>query len=581
MASVALAFGLCCIAWWAMPRAIQAGDAGEFATVMLRGGVPHPSGYPWMRILGLFARALESLGMAPTLASALPCALAGVAAWVCIQRTLCVWGVGVVGAVTVGVAACSGIVVGHVNDSEVWGLHLLWCAVVSYFGLARRSSPLVIGAVLGAAVSHHLTAVLLVPLAVGAAWPTENAPARVLRAGGLGLLGSALGLLAYATLAVGSGDAWRWGDTRTLDGLVHHVTRADYGITQLSLHTEPVSVYDSWARSIESLGLALSAQLALHVALGALVLILIIVFARRPECVPRPAWWGMWGAIGTTTLVFPALQNIDPNSPFGAWILERFDLLPLMLWCLPAATALARLARRVQARRLRVMLAVLPAALIVRQVVSTWVRGTPAEEGGVESYAVDMLETPPGPALVFGTDDHRIFPALYATEVLGTRPEVVYVDASLLYHPWYRNRIARRWPGLPVADKPLKMMGQIWQSEEHADTPIYLANVFSKPAATELSLVPEGILWRVVPPHASPEQFEPQRLAERHLAALERYRATPEQFAGLHSPAGHPWSVDLWAPYMQQTSQLAQAMRQNGRADLASDLERAMSRLAQ
>src|SRR5690606_21103446 len=50
------------VAAWAMPSAIQAGDAGEFATVMLRGGVPHPSGYPWMRILGWPARALEVLG---------------------------------------------------------------------------------------------------------------------------------------------------------------------------------------------------------------------------------------------------------------------------------------------------------------------------------------------------------------------------------------------------------------------------------------------------------------------------------------------------------------------------------------
>ena len=36
-----------------VPEHVQAGDAGEMATVMLEGGIPHPSGYPWMRALGL------------------------------------------------------------------------------------------------------------------------------------------------------------------------------------------------------------------------------------------------------------------------------------------------------------------------------------------------------------------------------------------------------------------------------------------------------------------------------------------------------------------------------------------------
>ena len=53
------------VAFIALPRTVQPGDAGEFATVMLRGGVPHPSGYPWMRLLGLPARGSWSLGLPP------------------------------------------------------------------------------------------------------------------------------------------------------------------------------------------------------------------------------------------------------------------------------------------------------------------------------------------------------------------------------------------------------------------------------------------------------------------------------------------------------------------------------------
>src|SRR5690606_9062686 len=74
------------VAAWAMPSAIQAGDAGEFATVMLRGGVPHPSGYPWMRILGWPARALEVLGVPPVRAAAWPCAAPAIVGWSCVRR---------------------------------------------------------------------------------------------------------------------------------------------------------------------------------------------------------------------------------------------------------------------------------------------------------------------------------------------------------------------------------------------------------------------------------------------------------------------------------------------------------------
>ena len=42
--SVGLAVYLVAVAWWALPREIQAGDAGEFSTIMLAGGSPHASG---------------------------------------------------------------------------------------------------------------------------------------------------------------------------------------------------------------------------------------------------------------------------------------------------------------------------------------------------------------------------------------------------------------------------------------------------------------------------------------------------------------------------------------------------------
>ncbi len=213
----------------AIPRSIQAGDAGEFATVMLEGGIPHPSGYPWMRLLGAPARLFRWLGMPPAMAAALPCGLAGVAAFAILYRLLCRLGAPATGLFAVGLIATASLAVTHLADSEVWGPHLLFCAAFSLLALGdQRRSPIVLGITLGLAVSHHLSAVLLAPIAVGAAWPErplrETGPGPLLSSGALGLLGSALGLLPYASLALGSGGPWRWGDPRTASGLVHHVS---------------------------------------------------------------------------------------------------------------------------------------------------------------------------------------------------------------------------------------------------------------------------------------------------------------------------------------------------------------------
>ena len=125
-----LAVLLLAIVAWAVPRSVQPGDAGELSTITLRGGVPHPSGYPWMRILGVLARAFEAIGIAPASAAALPCALAGAAAWLVLQPLLCRIGGAVIGTLVAALSCSASIVVLHANDCEVWGLHLLLSAVV-------------------------------------------------------------------------------------------------------------------------------------------------------------------------------------------------------------------------------------------------------------------------------------------------------------------------------------------------------------------------------------------------------------------------------------------------------------------
>ncbi|MCX4245769.1 protein O-mannosyl-transferase family [Paraliomyxa miuraensis] len=566
---LALALLLLLLAALAIPHHVQAGDAGEFATVMLEGGVPHPSGYPWMRALGGPARLLRALGATPAAAAAWPCALAGVAAWLVLWPLLARLAGRAAATVAVAVLATASPVVLHVNDSEVWGPHLLACALLLRLCASSRRRPWQLGLAFGLAVSHHLSAGLMLPLVVGAAWPHPFSWRRLASVAAQGVGAGLLGLLPYATLAIGSGGPWRWGDTQSLGGLLHHVLRADYGVLELSLHAEDPHVLDQWARAVEVVGSAHSGGLAGSPLAAALVLVAIAALAlRRPATVPPGPWWGLWITVLGCTLGFPAAHNIDPTRPFGAWILERFDLLTILLWAPPWAVAAARLRERVPSRAGAVVLGTGAAVLVATQLLRTDARGLPSDDAGVERYARDLLRTPAPDraAIVIGTDDHRLFPLLFVQHVQHEGPATIYIDASLLSQPWYRQHLRTRFPALPEVDKPVRLVSALWADPALRDTPIYLANVFSRPAST-LPVVPQGVLWRVLAPHRPPP--DPAEVIEDHLAALRRYGEPALD----HAPAvAHPWTADLGAAYNEGTRRLLAALHAEGRDAEASAL---------
>jgi hypothetical protein len=610
---IVLAPLLVAVALWSVPDAVQAGDAGEFATVMLTGGVPHPSGYPWMRVLGLLARGLWGLGVPPATAAALPAALCGVAGWLLVHRICVRLGHAWIGAFVALLGAASPIAVLHVNDSEVWGPHLFLSALFLHTAVHTNARPraFLLGIVLGLAISQHLTAALLLPLAVAAALPRETLANRttylvaLLRNGSLGICGGLLGLLPYASLAIGAGGGWRWGATESFAGLLDHVLRRDFGTFSLSLHDEPVAIADSLARALTSVGEVLSAGLIASAWFGATALCGILLLAglwlrTHRGRVGTAVAIGWAASVGASALAFPAAGNIDPTSSFGAWILERFDLLTILLLVVPVTLAIAWAVERVAALiedRQRLYAgggALIAVALLFAQFAAVQERGRPATERGVELAAIDLVSTPdpdappipsvgpePVRAIVFGTDDHRTFPVLYVQEVLGAGAHTLYVDAELLGYPWYRARLRERVPSLPDVDKPLAMIGAIWRDPELAHVPIYLANVFSRPAA-RIDKLPEGMLWRVPPsthrPDVSTDDWTPERILARHLAASERMRIRPRDFAGLEHPRGHPWSADLWFGYVDVARQLAVGLGRDGRGESISLVGDALER---
>ncbi len=581
MRSTLLVVGiLLAIAVWALPRAIQPGDAGEFATVMLRGGVPHPSGYPWMRMLGLPARALAALGLAPATAAALPCAMLGVAGFALMHRVALhlldaatVRAREVIATLLTLLLACAPPVVLHVFDSEVWGPLLFAASGFTYLAIVRRSAPWILGLVLGLAVSHHLTAVFLVPLAIGAAWPQSATPSSVSRAGLQGLAGSLLGLAPLLTLMLGAHGpeaAWAWGDTESLSGWIHHITRGDYGVFDLSLQKNgQVPAWAQLRRAWQVQGGALSAQISPHWLLGGVLVLVPCILAVRRGPGPRRVRVGLVASLLLAGSLFPLVHNLDPTSPFGQWILERFDLVPLALLIPVCALALAPLPAALADRgRAGQGLAVAGALLVLRQVVFASWHGVPSTNPWLERYALDVLRTPDAPqAIIVGTDDHRTFPILYAQEVLGEGERVVYIDASLLAYPWYRARLRTALPTLPDIDKPVRLLTALQADPAWDEVPLYLTNDFSR-HSVGLNRVPEGVLWRLVHPRLAPATAD--EVVTRHKAALKRYGPLVK----MPFVDAHPFATDVLTNYLQTTKALGEALYAEGRAADADALLR-------
>lgn len=598
------------VALASVPHTVQAGDAGEFSTVLLKGGVAHPSGYPFMRLLGPLARAFAALGVPAAMAAALPCALLGALALLLLTRALAPWtgyGPAALSAMAIG---ASPLWVGHVYDAEVWGPLMAGAAL--FVGMAVRTAdpdhrlpaphflpdplrglsalpdplrgdllgPLMLGLVLGLGVAHHLTFVLLTPLAIGAAWPSAPHRARdpiaIAKAGALGLFGSAIGLSLYLTLMIGDADpaatGWRWGDMSTWSGWLHHITRGDYGTTELSHHDAQVSGVAQLARSLGAIGSALGGTVLAGRPLTTLALLALLTLGalgtaqrpgplRRAPLRLRAAWLA---TLALTSFGFPLLFDLDPASPFAAWILERFDLLPSLLWAGTAAMALATLLTMIDVRP--ALLALAGVAWVSLSAASGWPR-RPAADDHVQRYAQAVIASAKAEggkstrSYVLGTDDHRSFPILFAQEVLQATPpqerQVVYIDPALMRYAWYVERITTRYPEVPPIPQPAKLVTALQALPSTPD--VYLANIMSR-QASQLPTVPHGAVMRVLRPQEL-TQPDTTRWARQHAEALRRAGVSPSEIAE-HFASGQsfdsPWANDVWGQVLELDARMRQ-----------------------
>ena len=522
-------------------RTAQGGDASEFMTIAAAGGVAHPPGYPLYSLL-VQAFAAIPVGTVAFRASLCSAALAATALSVLHATVARVTGSSLAGWIAAGALGLSGLFWRYATVSEVFALGALTATLVLWVcarigdGWSGPRAQAALGLAVATGIANHHTVVLLAPLAF---WATWRALPRPLRPGQVaaGLLASAgaqaTGFLCYLSL-MRPGGAWRWGQTGTLDGLIHHFLRADYGTFDLGLQVQPVQPWEHPLAWLSTLPPRWSWAYAAVAVVG--LVVAVRPGPRRGLLLATLASWLVAGPL------FLSRFNLGVN-PEGLVVASRFYILPDTLLALFAGVGAAALARqRWAGPALLAGLLLHGAAQLEDARHDDWTV--------LEDHLINALGAVEPDAVLVTSSDHWLFGGRYAQDVLGLRPDVTLVHAPLLGAGWYRDRVAAGAPGAPGAPGAagLRVEGpRIADAVAAAwpHRPVYLSPLLAADPQVVASLPPlypeSAVLLRVLPPGAplpSPARVEQQmRQAEARfvlrseVASLAQWERTWEAWA--------------------------------------------------
>jgi hypothetical protein len=392
------------------------GDGGELATASMTLGIPHPPGYPLYVMLGrLFA--FLPIGNIATRYS-LFSAVAGSIAIGFVVHSLSMrkrdMANGIHAPISVGLAlALAPLIWSQAIIVEVYALFLALLAFFTWTIVSRQPS-LLVGLALGLSISGHLSALLLVPLAL---W----------RIGTSGLLrfvaGMLLGLFPFLFLPwlAGSNSPVLWGNPQSLSGWWWLVTARLY---QPNLFALPVAQWPDrfidWLNPGIFVPLFIWLGLALAGARQAWRKNNLLPVAFLATALSYAVYAFTYRTDDAAVLLLPAF--VLAARAAGPWLL-RYK--PPAIWLLPLAMLLLAGASTIVDRELDVRVA--------------------ATEG--------LGQIPEG-AIVLTAGDPSISALLYFQHVEGLRQDALIVDENMFQFDWYRARLGRDNPelSLPVTD---------------------------------------------------------------------------------------------------------------------------------
>lgn len=573
-------------AWWEAPAVFAlfavlyvataatrmlGGDAGEFAVIFADGGSAHPPGYP---LYSMYLRAFAWLPFdAPAHGASAATALLGAAAVGFLYAAARAWGCdrleSIFALLTAGLAP-------HVwlyhTSPEVFALNNAIAAAICW--AAAPGAPLrgtarvaALGLLAGLGLSNHHTIVLIAPLGLWGVYRgiVETEISRLAALGaGLGALLVALipyGYLSYVALYE---TGWHWADPESLGGLVDIFLRRDYGTFQMTAQGGSSDPFGQLALFARTVPLDLYVVPVLVAVLGAAKL---LADGARADWEPRHSFVAaLLASILLSGPGFATLLTLDPEG-VGTVLLWRFHLLPELQLALLGAIGAAAFRDLRPRRSICVFLLTALAVAAAPQVWSTKrVHHAPA----VEQYVRDTFGTLPDDAVVLGTGDHNFFGALYLQRALGERRDITYIDAYLLAHRWYVDRVdAELETNLPHTGPSIDT-DDVLSRLVATGRPVFVTDAFTDGLLDGWRAVPRGTTIRIYGRDRTPPS--PREVYRRNERLYESFEITVPADASDHS-----WRRLVLEDYAATWDRIAEVLR---RAGAPTRSERAARRAA-
>jgi len=507
-------------------------DSAELAAAGATLGIAHPTGYPFFTLLAR-AFSLAPTGMTPYANLNLMAAVFTATAVFLFYRLFLMLLSGEVrnrllggamggtrgvsdrmAAATAALAlAFSRVVWSEGVSLEVYGLHLVFCALVTLLFLRAEAEPsstrrwVLFAYALGLSFSHHMMTVLLAPAFLYLFFAAHGFGRAAWRRIALAVPVFALGLTPYLFLPLRAAVAppVNWGNPVTFADFWTHVSAAQYRF----------KMFSSSEVAANKLG-AFFADLPVAFAVAPLLFALaglVVVMRRGGRLIPFSI------LLFATCVAYAVNYDFDdPNFRLQAHVV-------VALWVAFGLRAMLMSVATIHARGRALVRggAAAACALVVLIPFDANYRASDrSADYAVEDYARTVLSDVESDALVLTGDlEGLVLGARYLQAIEGVRPDVAVVGLGILAFPWYHHELETVHPGLlhglesaraayaPVR-AALERTGQSTTAYDLAYTNLVRAllreNVGRRPVYASFvpaaflqgyALVPQGLLVRV------------------------------------------------------------------------------------
>ena len=500
------------------------GDNADFAALSEVGGAAHPSGYP---LYVMWLRAWSWLPGSPAHAAALSTILFGSLAVLVMHAACRAWGARPFAATIAAALFATGPVVLRIHtEADCFALNSLIAATVLW--LAANQGPLrgwhralALGLVAGLGLSNNLTCALVAPIGIlGVVRGVRESPARRPVAVLLAIGGLVAGLTPYVYLLVVPDTAVSWGKVDDLAELVRYFLRQDYGSWRLSAHGDDVSYGVAMGALIKTIG---RGYLYLPAAIGCVGCALAIA---RPLCETRTAWLLLLASFVLSGPIVGIGWNVEPTH-LGLYLVQRFHILPLLVFGVFVASGLDRLGDAIAARWAELpRRALLAGVLTVVGVAAVAALSLPFV-GRVHSRAIEqglrnLLVSLPPDAIVIGATDEFHFGLGYLQGAIGLRPDVSVITTPQLGLAFYRDRVrARTGIVIDPSGTDDKISVTVAEHALRTGRPLFI-DPYQANIAKRFATHPYGLVFRVLPDGTPPPPIAEVFAINRAL--YERYQ---------------------------------------------------------